>query len=55
MRRMLSRLLVSAVLCGAAAMLAGCIVVSPRGHARAWVPGYWAAPHVWVAGHWRVR
>ncbi|WP_153242582.1 hypothetical protein [Frateuria defendens] len=35
-------------------LLAGCVVVAPRGHAgRAWVPGYWASPHVWVQGHWR--
>ncbi|AND67813.1 hypothetical protein ATSB10_03590 [Dyella thiooxydans] len=55
MRRFASRLLISTALLGTSALLAGCIVVPARGHARVWIPGYWAAPHVWVSGHWRVR
>lgn len=55
MHRFVSRLLVSAALLGVTAVLPGCIVVPARGHARVWVPGYWASPRVWVAGHWRVR
>ncbi|MEO8809896.1 MAG: hypothetical protein ABI386_06595 [Rhodanobacter sp.] len=53
MRRVVRNLLVTALLLGATAALAGCVVVSPRG--RLWVPGYWGPPHVWVGAHWRRR
>jgi hypothetical protein len=53
MRRIFSSLLVAALLVFGSVSLTGCVVVPPRGHARLWVPGYWAPRHVWVGGHWR--
>jgi hypothetical protein len=55
MRRIVSILLVSALLLIGSASLTGCVVVPPRGYypARVWVPGYWGPTHVWVGGYWR--
>lgn len=55
MRRSLRHVFVAALLLAGTASLSGCIVVPARDHGRAWVPGYWRAPHVWVRGHWRDR
>lgn len=55
MRRILSSLLITALLAIGSVSLSGCVVVPPRGHARIWVPGYWAPPHVWIGAHWRYR
>ena len=54
MRRIISILLVSALLLIGSASLTGCVVVPARGYpARVWVPGYWGPTHVWVGGYWR--
>lgn len=53
MRRALSVLFIAALLSVGSVSLTGCVMVPPRGHARIWVPGYWAPQHVWVGGYWR--
>ena len=56
MYRLIRSCLLAMTLLAAGVALNGCVVAPARGHvARVWVPAYWAAPHVWVRGHWRYR